>query len=161
MKKNPVRIAALLLAFCWFVSACKKSSNSSTIVTSLSFEATSTTSTVLHFPDVTAAVQEVDTLHTTVIFAQYSDTSTLGGNITIHVIGDTTATFTGNNILATYVDSQGNSYNSSGDSTDIVTITRFSKADEGAVTGSFSLTVTGTAGTLMLTGGQFVASFLN
>ena len=162
MKKSQVRIITLLLFSCWLSVACKKSHSGFT--PSLSFQTTndsSHTTVAVLFPNVTVAVQEVDTLHTTTIFGQYSDTSTLVGGISIHVIGDTTATYKANAILATYTDGLGNTYNSFGDSTDYVTITSFSKADEGKVTGSFSLTVTGSAGTLLLTDGNFVAGFLD
>ncbi len=167
MKKNPFLTALLLLLLYSALPACKKSSHSSSaLVTTLSFQATNQSMSVgspanILFPVVQAAVQEVDTLHTTVIAGQYSDTSSLTGDISIHIIGDTTGTFTGSKVLATYEDALGNSYNSSGDSTDKVTITRFSKLDEGPVTGSFSLTVSGSAGTLTLSNGQFTASFLN
>src|SRR5580698_2778860 len=162
MKKSQVRTITLLLFCCWLGVACKKSHSGFT--PSLSFETTndsSQTSVAIHFPSVTVAVQEVDTLHTTTIFGQYSDTSTLVGGISIHVIGDTTATYKGNGILATYTDGLGNTYNSFGDSTDVVTITAFSKADEGEVTGSFSLTVTGPAGTPTINDGSFIAGFLD
>jgi hypothetical protein len=166
MKKSPLLTALLFLLLYSALPSCKKSSTSSSLVTSLSLQATNqstgvVSTTNVNFPVVQAAVQEVDTLHTTVISAQYPDTSTLTGDISIHIIGDTTGTFTGSNVLATYVDALGNSYNSSGDSTDKVMITRFSKLDEGPVTGSFSLTVSGSAGTLTLSNGQFTASFLN
>jgi hypothetical protein len=167
MKKSPLLTATLLLLLYSALPSCKKSSTSpSALVTSLSFSVTGplihqNNIPVIEFPAVQAAVQEVDTLHTTVITGQYTDTSTLMGGISIHVIGDTTGTFTGSNVLATYTDASGNTYNSAGDSTDKVTITRFSKLDEGPVTGSFNLIVSGSAGTLTLINGQFTASFLN
>jgi hypothetical protein len=161
MKKSLVRVIPLLVLVC-YAFACKKHSSSSTITPSLSFTATSQTSgsTVLHFPNVVVAVQEVDTLHSTLISGQYADTSSLTGSLSIRVIGDTTGTFTASSVLVTYVDGQGNIYNSSGDSTDKVTITNFSKAAGGLVDGSFYLTVTGTPGSLLLTG-NFTAGFLD
>lgn len=162
MKKNLVRVVPLLLVICCYTLACKKN-HSGAITPSLSFEATSQTSgsLAIHFPTVVVAVQEVDTLHSTLISGQYADTSSLLGSLSIRVIGDTTGIYTGNSLLVTYVDGQGNTYENSGDSTDNVTITRFSKASGGLVTGSFNLTVTGTAGTLVLDGGSFTAAFLD
>ncbi|TDX01944.1 hypothetical protein [Dinghuibacter silviterrae] len=161
MKKSLVRVVPLLFVIC-FALACKKNTSSSAITPSLSFTATSQTngSTAIHFPNVVVAVQEVDTLHSTLISGQYADTSSATGSISIRVIGDTTGTYKANAVLVTYVDGQGNIYNSSGDSTDEVTITKFSKAAGGLVTGSFDLTVTGTPGSLVLAG-SFTAGFLN
>jgi len=116
MLKSPSRIVPLLiLVVCCYASACKKS-HSSTIQPSLSFTATSVDSGshAIYFPTVVVAVQEVDTLHSTLISGQYSDTSTLQGSLSIRLIGDTTGTFKGNNLLVTYVDGQGNIYNSQG-----------------------------------------------
>jgi hypothetical protein len=162
MKKSLVRVVPLLIVVCFAAFACKKNTNSGKITPTLTFTATSQTSgsIAIHFPTVVVAVQEVDTLHSTLISGQYSDTSSLQGSLSIRVIGDTTGTFSGSSLLVTYVDGQGNMYNSSGDSTDHVTITTFSKASEGLVTGSFDLTVTGTPGTLTLNG-QFTAAFLD
>lgn len=164
MKRGPFIFVALLMTCCWFGVACKKSSHSTAVVSSLSFVATNASggpSASIHFPKVTVAVQEVDTLHTTLISGQYADTATVPGSISIHVIADTTGTFTANALLATYVDGQGNTFNSTGDSTNVVTITEFQKTAGGTVKGSFSLTVSGTAGTIKITGGQFIAGFLD
>ncbi len=166
MKKSPVRIAALLLMLCWSISACKKnhtSSNSTTVASSFSFQATSATtgSVPVHFTTAFAAVQQVDTLHNTLISAQYADTSAEKGNISIRVIGDTTSTYRGAAVLVTYTDASGNVYDSQGDSTDFVTITRFSKVDGQAVSGTFGATVAGTQGTISLTNGAFTAPFLD
>lgn len=159
MKKSLVRVVPLLFVIC-LVFACKKHASTGSITPSLSITATSQTSgsTAIHFPKVVVAVQMVDTLHSTLISGQYADTTK--GSISIRVIGDTTGTFSGNAVLVTYVDGNGNSYNSSGASTDKVTITTFSKKAGGLVAGSFYLTVTGTPGTLMLAG-QFTAGFLD
>jgi hypothetical protein len=162
MKKSQVRVIPLLIVVFFAALACKKTSNSGTVTPTLTLTATSQTSgsLAIHFPTVVVAVQEVDTLHSTLISGQYADTSSLQGSLSIRVVGDTTGTFSGNALLVTYVDGQGNVYNSTGDSTDNVTITKFSKAASGLVTGSFDLTVTGTPGTLTLNG-QFTAAFLD
>jgi len=152
MKKNLVLTA--LLAVSTLLPGCSKKNNSS--ATSLSFE-TPTASVI--FPVSFAAVQVVDTLQTTLIAGQFSDTSTSLENISIRVLGDTSLTYKGNSVLVTYTDVAGNTYNSSGDSTDYVTISQFPKADEALVTGSFSVTVTGSNGTLLLNNGHFTASF--
>ncbi len=107
------------------------------------------------------ARQQVDTLNTTLISGSYGDTSTVVGSISIHVIGDTTLTYSGNQVLVTYVDGSGNTYNSAGDSSDAVTITRFPKTENGIVAGSFHVTVTGTAGSLVIAAGSFAVPFLD
>ena len=159
MKRSQVRIASLLFVLVLFGVACKKSGNgNTTFPSSLTFQ---TTDSSFHFPITLAAVQEVDTLHTTLISGGYADTSSNQGNISIRVIGDTTSTYKATAVLVTYVDWAGNSYSSSGDSTDYVTITKFYKTDNGTVSGSFSVTVTGTLGTITLSNGQFMAPFLD
>lgn len=162
MKKSLARVVPLVIIVCFAALACKKTSSSGKVIPSLNLTATSQTSgsLAIHFPTVVVAVQEVDTLHSTLISGQYADTSSLQGSLSIRVVGDTTGTFTGNSLLVTYVDGQGNIYNSTGDSTDNVIITKFSKAAGGLVSGSFDLTVAGTPGTLTLTG-QFTAGFLD
>ncbi|HTJ14620.1 MAG TPA: hypothetical protein VL547_21420 [Dinghuibacter sp.] len=159
MKKSLVRVIPLLIAICLF--GCKKN-HSGSFTPALTITATSTTngSQSIRFPTVVVAVQEVDTLHSTLISGQYSDTSTLQGSISIRVIGDTTGTYKGNKLLVTYVDGLGNTYNSQGDSTDQVTITRFSKQANGEVTGSFFINVYDTPNELTLSG-QFTAGFLD
>lgn len=161
MKKSLVRGMPLLIAVLLLLPACKKN-HSGSFTPSLNITATSTTngSQTLRFPTVVVAVQEVDTLHSTLISGQYSDTSTLQGSISIRVIGDTTGTYTGSKLLVTYVDGLGNAYESQGDSTDQVIITRFSKQANGEVTGSFHIDVYDTPDELTLTG-QFTAGFLD
>ena len=159
MKKSQVRLSVLLFVLVLFGLACKKGGQSSTSVPStLTFQ---TTDSSFHFPVTLAAVQEVDTLHTTLISGGYADTSSNQGNISIRVIGDTTLTYKATAVLVTYVDWAGNSYTSNGDSTDYVTITKFQKTANGTVTGSFAVTVTGTMGTITLSNGQFIAPFLD
>src|ERR1700744_413532 len=159
MKKSLVRVVPLLIVI--LITACKKNP-SGTFTPSLSITATSQTTGAqsIHFPTVVVAVQEVDTLHSTLISGQYADTSTAPGSISIRVIGDTTGTFRGNSILVTYVDGMGNAYESQGDSTDMVTITHFSKQANGLVTGNFNLQVYDTPNELTLSG-QFTAGFLD
>jgi hypothetical protein len=77
------------------------------------------------------------------------------------VIGDTTLTYTGDRVFVTYVDGSGNTYSNAGDSSDAVTITRFPKTENGIVTGSFHVTVTGTTGSLTIAAGSFTVPFLD
>lgn len=145
---------------CWMcvLSACKKSQTTGQLPSVISFQ---TTSAAVRFPVNVVAVQQVDTLNTTLISGSFGDTSTMTGSINIHVIGDTTLTYTGSKVLVTYVDGSGNTYNSAGDSSDVVKITRFPKTENGIVTGTFQVTVSGTNGSLLLTGGSFEVPFLD
>lgn len=164
MQKSLVRSLPLLFFSICIVLSCQKS-QPGTIPSSLSFQTTTTTPPVttvsVHFPVNVVTVQQVDTLNTTLISGSYGDTSALMGSISIHVIGDTTLTYSGDRVLVTYVDGSGNTYNSTGDSSDVVTIMRFPKTENGIVTGSFHVTVTGTAGSLTIGAGSFTVPFLD
>jgi hypothetical protein len=164
MKSQVSSLPLLLLSIIVIPSSCKKSQTGA-IPSSLAFQTTTTTPPVtmvsVHFPVNVVAVQQVDTLNTTLISGSYGDTSVVTGSINIHVIGDTTLTYTGNKVLVTYVDGSGNTYNSAGDSSDVVTITRFPKTENGIVAGSFHVTVAGTAGSLTIAAGSFTVPFLD
>ena len=164
MKTSCLSFVAAILWMCVLL-ACKKSQTTGQLPSAISFQTTSTiqpiTPVAVHFPVNVVAVQQVDTLNTTLISGSFGDTSTRTGSINIHVIGDTTLTYTGSKVLVTYVDSSGYTYNSAGDSSDVVQITRFPKTENGIVTGTFKVTVSGTNGSLMLTGGAFEVPFLD
>ncbi len=163
MKTSCLSFAAIAVWMC-VLFACKKSQTGQ-LPSSISFQTTSATQPVrmvaVHFPVNVVAVQQVDTLNTTLISGSFGDTSARAGSINIHVIGDTTLTYTGSKVLVTYVDTSGNTYNSAGDSSDVVHITRFPKTENAVVTGTFQVTVSGANGTLMLTGGSFQVPFLD
>jgi hypothetical protein len=104
-------------------------------------------------------IQDVDSTHTTLISAQFPDTAAKQGSLGIRVLSDTTGRFQGSNLLVTYTDGKGNVYYNTGDSTNYVVIDKFPKTYNGVVNGSFSVTVTGTAGSIHLTNGSIIAIY--
>jgi hypothetical protein len=106
-----------------------------------------------------AYIQDVDSTHTTLIAAQFPDTSAKQGSLGIRVLSDTTGRFQGSELLATYTDGKGNVYYNTGDSTNYVQIDKYPKTYNGIVSGSFSFIVSGSAGTMHLTNGSIIALY--
>jgi hypothetical protein len=159
MKNGPLLRSLLVLCLCYYMASCSKSSHAasaSTPVTMLSFSANDSS---IIYPIDLAYIQDVDSTHTTLISAQYADTSVKQGSLGIRVLGDTTGKFTGGNLLATYTDGNGNVYYNTGDSTNYVQIDKYPKTYNGVVSGSFAVTVSGSAGSIHLTNGSIIALY--
>lgn len=159
MKNRPVLKSLLLLCLCFYLTSCSKSSHapgSSTPTTTVSFSANDST---IIYPLDLAYIQDVDSTHTTLISAQFPDTSAKQGSLGIRVLGDTTGKFQGGNLLVTYTDGKGNVYYNTSDSTNYVQIDKYPKTYNGIVSGSFAFIVSGSAGTIHLTNGSIIALY--
>jgi hypothetical protein len=111
------------------------------------------------YPVDLAYIQDVDSTHTTLISAQYPDTSSKQGSLGIRLLSDTTGRFTGGNALVTYTDGNGNVYYNNGDSTNYVQIDKYPKTYNGVVSGSFAVMVSGSAGSIRLINGSIIALY--
>lgn len=159
MKNGPLLRSFTVLCLCYFLASCSKSSHapsSATPVATVSFSANDST---IIYPDDLVYIQDVDSTHTTLISAQYSDTSAKQGSLGIRLLSDTTGRFTGSNLLATYTDGNGNVYYNNGDSTNYVQIDKYPKTYNGVVSGNFAMTVSGSAGSIHLTNGSIIAIY--
>jgi hypothetical protein len=122
----------------------------------VSFSANDSTIT---YPVDLAYIQDVDSTHTTLISAQYPDTSAKQGSLGIRLLSDTTGRFTGGNVLVTYTDGNGNVYYNNGDSSNYVQIDKYPKTYNGVVSGSFAVMVSGSAGSIHLINGSIIALY--
>ena len=159
MKNGPALTSLFALCLCYYLASCSKSNHAAleaTPTTTVSFSANDST---IVYPLDLAYIQDVDSTHTTLISAQFPDTSVKQGSLGIRLLGDTTGRFRGGNLLATYTDGQGNVYYNNNDSTNYVQIDKFPKIYNGVVSGSFAMTVTGSAGSIHLTNGSIIAIY--
>jgi hypothetical protein len=158
MKSRPLLTSILCL--CISLAACSKSSHkpAASVAPTTSIFFTVNDSTV-NYPENLAYIQDVDSVHTTLISGQFSDTASKQGSLAIRVLSDTTGRFNGSNLLVTYTDGVGNVYYNSADTTNYVELDKYPKSYNGVVSGSFSIIVTGQAGTLTLAKGSIVALY--
>jgi hypothetical protein len=151
------------LTFCflasWTFFACTKGNGELAPLNNPTAFRFSANDSLVSFPSTQVFIQDVLNLQTTVFIGQFSDTSTMSGNISIRVIGDTTGHFSGDSLLVTYTDNSGNQFNNISDSGNYVQIDKFPKTINGAVTGSFSLKVANGSDTIKLENGIFTAYF--
>ena len=158
MKNRLLPISFLWL--CYTLTSCSKSSHGPprpvAPTTSISFNANDS---AIIYPVNLVYIQDVDSVHTTLISGEYPDTSGKKGSLGIRVIGDTTGRFQGSSLLVTYTDGKGNIYYNSADTANYVELNTYSKAYNGVVSGSFSMTVTGTAGNIVFSKGSIIALY--
>jgi hypothetical protein len=157
MKSGPIKSALVLL--CASLASCSKSSQPASPVaptTSIYFIINDST---VNYPENLVFIQDVDSVHTTLISGQFSDTASKQGSLAIRVLSDTTGRFNGNNLLVTYTDGAGNVYYNSTDTTNYVELDKYPKSYNGVVSGSFSIIVTGQAGTVTLSRGSIIALY--
>ena len=155
MKNGPLILSLLILCY---LASCSKSSHSPSLSpgTSVSFSANDS---VIVYPLDLAYIQDVDSTHTTLISAQYPDSSAKKGSLGIRVMSDTTGRFRGASLLVTYTDGNGNVYYNTADTTNYVQIDKYPKTYNGVVSGSFAMTVTGTAGSIHFVNGSIIAIY--
>src|SRR5579872_5770570 len=104
MKNGPLLRSLIVLCSCSYLASCSKSSHvpsPSAPTTTVSFSANDSTIT---YPLNLVYIQNVDSVHTTLISAQYADTSSKKGSLGIRVLSDTTGRFKGGSLLVTYTD---------------------------------------------------------
>ena len=160
MKRGPLSKSHSFLYLVVFACACGKNNNGPSVpVTPKSSIAVSANDSLLTYPVNQVFIQDVTTTHTTLISAEYSDTSSKKGSLGIRLIGDTTGRFKGDSLLVTYTDGKGNIYNNTKDSTNFVQIDKFPKTYNGVVSGSFSFVVKGSGGTVRLSNGTIIAIY--
>jgi hypothetical protein len=141
------------------LAACGKSNHapsSATPITSISFVVNDSTIT---YPVNMAYLQDVDSVQTTLISGQYADTSSKQGSLGIRFLGDTTGRFSNVDLFVTYTDGNGNVYTNTADTTNYVEVNKYPKTYNGVVAGSFAMTVSGAAGTIKFTNGNFSAIY--
>ena len=158
MKKG--HLSKSLIFLCLAVLACGKSNNGPSVPAAPKSTITvSANDSLLSYAVNLVYLQDVNTTHTTLISAQYPDTSTKKGSLGIRLIGDTTGRFKGDSLLVTYTDGKGNVYYNTKDSTNYVQIDKFPKTYNGVVSGGFSFAVSGSAGTVRFSNGSIVAIY--
>lgn len=114
---------------------------------------------MISFPVNLAYIQDVYDVHTILISGQYQDTSTQKGNISFRLIGDTTGRYRGDSLLVTYTNAAGNIYYNTSDSANFVLVNKFEKKYNGIVSGSFSLKVSNSSGSIQFSQGSFTAIY--
>jgi hypothetical protein len=157
MKSGPIKSSLILL--CISLASCSKSSHpaaAATPTTSIYFTINDST---INYPVNLAYIQDVDSLQTTLISGQFPDTASKQGSLAIRILSDTTGRFLGGNLLVTYTDGVGNVYYNSSDTTNYVELDKYPKSYNGVVSGSFSIIVTGQAGTVTLSRGSIIALY--
>ncbi len=158
MKSGPIKSALVLLCGIGLASCSKSSHPMSPAAPTTSIFFTINDSTV-NYPENLVYIQDVDSVHTTLISGQFSDTASKQGSLAIRVLSDTTGRFNGSNLLVTYTDGVGNVYYNSPDTTNYVELDKYPKSYNGVVSGSFSIIVTGQAGTVTLSRGSIIALY--
>jgi hypothetical protein len=160
MKNRP--LLATILSLCFMVYACSKSNHGSAVPiapqSSITFSANDS---LIKYPVNLVYTQNVDSTHTTLISGQYQDTSSKKGSLSLRLIGDTTGRFHGNTLLVTYTDGLGNVYYNTADTTNYVQVDKFPKTYNGVVSGSFSVVVSGSAGSVRFSNGSIIAIYQN
>lgn len=158
MKSRPLLTSIICL--CISLAACTKSSHeAATPAAPTSSIFFTINDSIVNYPENLAFIQDVDSVHTTLISGQFPDTASKRGSLAIRVLGDTTGRFNGSDLLVTYTDAVGNVYYNSADTTNYVELDKYPKTYNGVVSGSFSIIVTGQAGTLTLAGGSIIALY--
>jgi hypothetical protein len=159
MKNDPVFASLFALCLCYYLASCSKSGHAASSAAPSTAVSFSANDSMIIYPSDLAYIQDIDSTHTTLISAQFPDTSAKQGSLGIRVLSDTTGKFQGSQVLATYTDGKGNVYYNTGDSTNYVQIDKFPKTYNGVVSGSFSIVVAGTAGSIHLTNGSIIALY--
>lgn len=156
MKSTPLLLSILSLVGA-LIGCTKHDGNAlSTPPSSFIFSANDS---VISFPVNLAYIQDVYDVHTTLISGQYKDTSSKQGSISFRLIGDTTGRYRGDSLLVTYISAAGNIYYNTNDSNNYVLVNKFEKKYNGVVSGSFYLKVTGPAGNIQFSQGNFSAVY--
>ncbi len=158
MKSRPLLTSIICL--CISLAACSKSSHETAappaLTTSIFF---TVNDSIVNYPENLAFIQDVDSVHTTLISGQFPDTASKQGSLAIRVLSDTTGRFSGSNLLVSYTDGVGNVYYNNADTANYVELDKYPKSYNGVVSGSFAVMVTGQAGTLTLSGGSIIALY--
>jgi hypothetical protein len=158
MKNGPPLRSFVLL--CSILAACNKSSHGPAVpATPVSNISASANDSLLHYSVDLVYIQDVDSAHTTLVSAEYADTSSKKGSLAIRLPGDTTGRFTGASLHITYTDGKGNVYNNTADTTNYVTIDKYPKIYNGVVSGSFSFMATGAGGSVRFSNGSIIAIY--
>jgi hypothetical protein len=156
MKNTPL-LLSMITYFC-VLTACNKGNGDALSGPSSSFSFSANDS-LISYPVNIVYTQEVYDVHTTLISGQYKDTSSKKGSISFRLIGDTTGRYQGDSLLVTYTDGTGSVFYNTGDSTNMVTVNKFEKKYNGIVSGSFSLKVANSSGSIQFSQGIFTALY--
>jgi len=156
MKNNLLLISIICLG--GIISACKKEGNMTPLLPPSSFTFSAGDS-LISFSINEAFAEDVYNTHTTLISGQYDDTSARKGNISIRIFGDTTGKFHGDSLLVTYVSGSGKQYYNTKDDDNFVTVDKYVKKYNGAVSGSFHVKVANGAESILLQQGIFTALY--
>jgi hypothetical protein len=156
MKNTPLLLS--VITFLCVLTACNKNSGDALSGPSSSFTFSANDS-LISYPVNIVYTQEVYDVHTTLISGQYKDTSSRKGSISFRLIGDTTGRYRGDSLLVTYTDGAGSVFYNTGDSMNIVTVNKFEKKYNGIVSGSFSLKVANSSGSIQFSQGIFTALY--
>ena len=158
MKNSPELRSIVLLSI--ILVACGKSGQGPAIAaTPYSTVSVSVNDSLLHYTVNLVYMQDVGSTHTTLISAEYADTSGKKGSLAIRLPGDTTGRFSGNDLHITYTDGKGNEYYNTADTTNYVQLDKYPKTDKGIVSGQFSFVATGGAKSVKFSNGSIVAIF--
>ena len=136
MKNNLLLISIICLG--GIISACKKEGNMTPLLPPSSF-----------------TFSAGDSL----ITGQFEDTSARKESISIRIFGDTTGKFHGDSLLVTYVSGSGKQYYNTKDDDNFVTVDKYVKKYNGAVSGSFHVKVANGAESILLQQGIFTALY--
>ena len=157
--KNSQVLRSIVLP-CFILAACGKSSQGPAIPASPSSTVSvSANDSLLHYTVNLVYIQDVGSTHTTLISAEYADTSSKKGSLAIRLPGDTTGRFTGGSLHITYTDGKGNQYYNTADTTNYVQLDKYPKSYNGVVSGQFSFMAAGSAGSVKFSNGSIVAIF--
>jgi hypothetical protein len=113
----------------------------------------------LHYTVNLVYIQDVDSVHTTLISGEYADTSSKKGSLAIRLPGDTTGRWTGSSLHITYTDAKGDQYYNTADTTNYVQLDKYPKTYNGIVSGRFSFTAKSSAGNIKFSNGSIIAIF--
>lgn len=158
MKNSPVLRSTVLLTI--ILAACGKSSHGPDIpATPSSTISVRANDSLLAYTVNLVYIQDVGATHTTLISGEYADSSSKKGSLAIRLPGDTTGHFTGGDLHITYTDGKGNLYYNTTDTTNYVQLDKYPKSYNGVVSGQFSFTTSGTAGSVKFSNGSIIAIF--
>lgn len=146
--------------FCIILAACGKSSQKPAVAaTPVSAVTVSANDSLIKYTVNQVFEQDVDSTHTTLISAEYADTSSKKGSLAIRLPGDTTGRFSGVQLHIVYTDGKGNVYYNTADTTNFVQLDKYPKAYNAVVSGSFSFIATGSAGNVKFSNGSIIAIY--
>ena len=156
--KNSLLLLSIISLSCIFTACSKSSGNGSGTQSLSSFYLTANDTLVIYTVNA-ASIEDVNDLHTTLITGQYPDTSSKQGSLGIRVIGDTTGRYSGDSLMVTYVNSRGDTYYNTKDSSNYVIIDQYEKKYNGIVSGRFAMTVSNGTSSVTFTNGSFKALY--